>query len=96
MCHVYGHMDRILRVDQISLQERLNCLVDALVDEALLTALQSNQFILNEFPFEEVCIYIGGKGLLGQQDGNYSTFGVNKLQGRFSMQEVLFIPRTLT
>jgi hypothetical protein len=65
MRHVYGHMDRILRSDQMSLHERLNCLVDILADEALLAAIQSNQFILTQFPFEQVRICIGHKKLTG-------------------------------
>ena len=49
----------------MSPQERLNCLVDILADEALLAAIQSNQFILTQFPFEQVRIYIGEKKLTG-------------------------------
>ena len=65
MRHVYGHMDRILRDDQMSPQERANCLADSLADESSLSSLQSNQFISNDFPFEEVRIQIGGKKLTG-------------------------------
>ena len=63
----------------MSPQERLNYLVDSLVDEALLTTIQSNCFIINAFPFEEVRVFIGGKKLTGLTRGQLSHYWGEKV-----------------
>ena len=43
--HVKGHMDGILRKDQLSLEESLNIEADGLADEALIWVLRENTSI---------------------------------------------------
>jgi len=50
--HVFGHLDDVLRWDQLSDVQQLNVEMDTLAKKALLAALVNREFIDAEFPFE--------------------------------------------
>ena len=52
--HVKGHMDDILRKDQLSLEEALNVEADELADEALRRAVRRNTSMNPDLPFEQI------------------------------------------
>ena len=65
--HVYGHMDRMLKWDQLTLIQQLNCVCDTLAKEAVSNAISSGyhdrptQFL----PKEDVSLVIWGNKITG-------------------------------
>ena len=65
--HVYGHMDRMLRWEQLSLTQQLNCVCDTLAKRSILNAIasgygdRSTQFL----PREDVALVIWGNKITG-------------------------------
>ena len=63
--HVYGHMDKMLRWEQLSLTQQLNCVCDTLAKRSVLNAIangygdRSTQFL----PREDVALVIWGKAM---------------------------------
>ena len=54
--HVFGHLDDILRWDQLTHIEQLNVLMDSLAKLALLASIGNRIFIDEDFPFEPFII----------------------------------------
>ena len=52
--HVKGHMDDILRKDQLTLEESLNVEADELADGALRLAVRENTNINPDLPYEQI------------------------------------------
>ena len=52
--HVRGHMDNILRKDQLTLEESLNVKADELADEALRWAVRENTSINADLPYKQI------------------------------------------
>ena len=52
--HVKGHMDDILRKDQLTLEENLNIEADELADEALRRAARMNECIEPSLPYKQI------------------------------------------
>ena len=52
--HVKGHMDDILRKDQLTLEESLNVEADELADEALRWAVRENTSINPDLPYKQI------------------------------------------
>ena len=65
MYHIYGHLDEILAYHQLSIEEKMNCLADALASEALVHGVASEQYIRGVFPFESTTVMIGGRRIGG-------------------------------
>ena len=59
--YVYGHLDNLLRWDQLTLPHKLYVRMDNLAKCALLAALVNKKFIDGEIPFENVSLFCGGK-----------------------------------
>ena len=57
--HVFGHLDEILRWDQLTYVQKLNVLCDGLAKEALLAAILNRIFIDRGFPFEDIVFSCG-------------------------------------
>ena len=52
--HVKGHMDDILRKDQLTLEENLNIEADELADEALRRVARRNECIEPSLPYKQI------------------------------------------
>eukprot|EP00956_Cyclotella_meneghiniana_P019226 scaffold32771_cov65-Cyclotella_meneghiniana.AAC.3 len=58
--HVYGHQDKNIPWDSLTLLQQLNCIADQLAKDALWRAFASGRFISSNFPFESFRIIING------------------------------------
>lgn len=65
MYHIYGHLDELLREDQMTIEEKTNCMADRLVTEALVDGVASETYISDNFPFEDTCLYVKGRRVTG-------------------------------
>ena len=63
--HVFGHLDEILRWDQLTPVQRLNVLCDSLAKRALLEAIGTQRFISSDFPFEQIRLKCGTQKYTG-------------------------------
>lgn len=57
--HVFGHMDDVLRWDQLSFIQQWNVLMDGLAKRALLASLLNRNFIDEDLPFESFIVRCG-------------------------------------
>ena len=79
MRHVYGHLDDILRNDQLTLQEKMNCLADKLASAALMEAITNGQYISSCFPFEDLRLLVNGVKVTGAANRAISNFWGSKV-----------------
>ena len=63
--HVFGHLDEVLRWDQLTPIQRLNVLCDTLAKRALMAAIVNRHFIDNTFPFEDITVHCADKKASG-------------------------------
>ena len=63
--HVMGHLDKILRWDQLSEIQKLNVLCDSMAKKALIHAIRMRIFIDRGFPFEDITLECGGEKVSG-------------------------------
>jgi len=63
--HVHGHMDNLLRQDQLSIDQMVNCRADKLVSEALVAGVMAQSFITNTYPFETTRLMVKGVTVTG-------------------------------
>ena len=63
--HVKGHLDKVLRWDQLTRVQRENCLVDSVARTALLDAFLDDTYISSIFPHEQVVVKVDGKRVTG-------------------------------
>ena len=63
--HVFGHLDEILRWDQLTPVQRLNVLCDSLAKRALLESIATQRFIKSDFPFEQIRLRCGPQKCTG-------------------------------
>lgn len=62
--HVFGHLDDVLRWDQLTYIQQLNVEMDSLAKRSLLSALVNRRFISNDFPFEDLVLKCGGNKVI--------------------------------
>jgi hypothetical protein len=65
MQHVYGHTDKYLLEDKMSPAQWVNYRTDKLATAALITAVETNEFISSIFSSEKVCVEISGERIMG-------------------------------
>jgi hypothetical protein len=63
--HVDGHLDKVLRWDQLSPVQRENCLMDAVAKSALLDSVVNDDYINSVFPHEPVLVKVKGQRITG-------------------------------
>ena len=63
--HVMGHLDTMLRWDQITEIQKLNVICDSMAKKALIHAVQTQVFIDRGFPFEDISLICGGHKVSG-------------------------------
>jgi hypothetical protein len=59
--HVKGHLDKHLREDQLSLEQRENVTADKLAKAALMAGVETENYINSCFPFESITMSVGGR-----------------------------------
>ena len=65
--HVDGHLDKLLRWDQLSEEQKENCMMDIVAKTALLDAVIDDNFISGYFPHENVVVTVDGEKVSGSQ-----------------------------
>jgi hypothetical protein len=65
MQHVYEHADKYLSKSKMPPAQQVNCQADKLATAALITAVESNEYILSIFLSEKVCVEISGERVTG-------------------------------
>ena len=63
--HVDGHLDNVLRWDQLNRVQRENCLMDAVAKSTLLDSFMNETYITNVFPHEPIVVNVAGKRVTG-------------------------------
>ena len=58
--HVYGHLDAVLNLSDLTPVQRLNVDMDAAAKSALIEAIATREFISSDFPFEQVTLSCSG------------------------------------
>jgi hypothetical protein len=58
--HVYGHQDKNIPWNSLTLLQQLNCIADQLAKEAMWRAFSCGRYISSNFPFESFHIIING------------------------------------
>jgi hypothetical protein len=62
--HVYGHQDKTIPWDSLTLLQQLNTIADQIAKEALWRAFPSGWYISSNFPFESFRILIEGRKVI--------------------------------
>jgi hypothetical protein len=65
MFHVYGHLDQLLRWEELTLEEQVNVECDHLAEDALLAGAESGVFIDRVLPDEDLVVRVGGEKVSG-------------------------------
>ena len=87
---MYGHLDNLLRWDQLTLPQKLNVRMDNLAKRALLAALVNEKFINGEIPFENVSLFCGGKRASSSTTKSmYSWWGYNTERKLFHSKKIV-------
>jgi hypothetical protein len=63
--HVDGHLDKVLRWDQLSRVQRENYLIDAVAKSTLLDSFVDDDYINSVVPHEQVVVRVNGKRITG-------------------------------
>ena len=79
MYHIYGHLDEVLREDQMTIEEKTNCMADRLATEALVEGVASESYISDNFLFEDTCLYIKGRRVTGSPKKAINNFWSEKV-----------------
>ena len=72
--HIFGHLDEVLLWDQLSDIHNLNVLVYSMAKHALVKAIVNRNFIIPEYPFEEIFLTCGGRKSIGSLSINISNW----------------------
>lgn len=81
--HVFGHLNEILRWDQLTEVQNLNVLVDSIAKKALMKAIVNREFISTSYPFEEIVLTCGGRKSVGATAANISRWQGYKAARRY-------------
>jgi len=65
MQHVYGRTDKFLLEEEMSPEQWVNCRADKLATVALITAVDTKEFILRIIPSKKVYVEISGEWITG-------------------------------
>jgi hypothetical protein len=88
--HVYGHQDKTIPWDSLSLLQQLNCIADQLAKEALWRAFASGRYISSNFPFESFRIIINGSKVTSSiRDTLYKSWGHKAAKDLFEQRKIV-------
>jgi len=79
MQHVFAHLNEVLCSNQLTIEEKLNCIADRLASEALVKAVASNTFISSCSPFEDLRLLVNGIKVTGSAQQAISSFWGSKV-----------------
>ena len=65
-----SHLDRVLRWDQLTEEQKMNVVVDEIAEKALLAAIVNREFIDTTYPFEEIVLTSNGTKSVGSSTLN--------------------------
>jgi hypothetical protein len=65
MFHVYGHLDKLLAWDELTLEEQINIECDHLAEDSLIAGTESGDFIGRVLPNEDLVVSVGGEKISG-------------------------------
>ena len=82
MYHVYGHLDELLDISELTPAERANVACDHLADAALTQGIESGRYIDRIFPDEELVFMVGEEKISGS-----STAAIYRHWGREMARE---------
>ena len=77
--HIFGHLDEVLLWDQLSDIHNLNVLAYSMAKHALVKAIMNRNFIIPEYPFEEIFLTCGGRKSIGSLSINISNWREYKI-----------------
>ena len=55
--------------DQLTLREKINAIVDRLAGIGMIAAIANNEYIISDFPFEQIHVTTNGKKATGSLEG---------------------------
>jgi hypothetical protein len=88
--HVYGHQDKNIPWDSLTLLQQLNCIADQLAKEALWRSFSSGRFISSNFPFESFRIIINGSKVTSSiRDTLYKSWGYKAAKHLFDQRKIV-------
>jgi hypothetical protein len=88
--HVYGHQDKNIPWDSLTLLQQLNCIADQLAKEALWRAFASGRYISSNFPFESFRIIINGSKVTSSiRDTLYKSWGYKAAKHLFDQRKIV-------
>ena len=88
--HVYGHQDKNVAWNSLTLLQQLNTIADQLAKDALWRAFSSGRFISSNFPFESFRIIIGGQKVTSSiRDALYKQWGYGEAKRLFEQRKIV-------
>jgi hypothetical protein len=78
MFHVYGHLDQLLKWEELTLEERINMECDHLDEDALLAGAASGEYINHVLPDVDLVLVqplAGKRSLVLLYSGNHPPLG---------------------
>jgi hypothetical protein len=94
MYHVHGHLDELIRYEDMTPAERLNCDCDKLASSALHDALAAGTFISRHLPDEDLVVLLDGEKVTGSYEKTITRIWGDK-QARLHYHERGIIPLDL-
>ncbi len=90
MRHIYSHLDKVLRSDKLTIEEKINCLCDRLASTALVNAVTASVFIFSCFPFDDLQLLVNGVKVAGSAKHAISNFWGSKVMKEFFNSQRIF------
>jgi hypothetical protein len=88
--HVYGHQDKNIPWNLLTLLQQLNTIADQLAKDALWRAFASGRFISSNFPFKSFRILINGRKVTSSiRDALYKSWGYEAAKDLFEQRKIL-------
>jgi hypothetical protein len=87
---VYGHQDKNVTWNSLTILQQLNTIADQLAKEALWRAFSTGRFISSNFPFESFWIIIGGQKVTSSiRDALYKQWGYGEAKRLFEQCKIV-------
>ena len=89
MYHVYGHLDELLPLSELTPEEQVNLACDHLADAALIEGIETGRFIDRVLPDEDLVVTVDGNKISGPPLPQSIAAGVERWPVTTSMQNTL-------
>lgn len=88
--HVYGHLDELLPLSELTVEERINVECDHLADAALLQGLESGIYIDRVLPDEDLVMIVDGSKIAGATTtAIYRSWGREVARDHFNTKHII-------